>query len=416
MKTAILHYSIPPVVGGVEAVIQAHTSLLLEAGYPVRLVAGAGEKSAFPEAVEFVRIPEMDSLHPQIVHASQQLEAGSIPDDFEVLTAGLESSLGAALQGVDTVIIHNVFTKHFNLPLTVALSQILDRGRIGHCIAWCHDFTWTSPHSRRSVHPGYPWDLLRTYREELTYVTVSLHRQAELAGLLGCPPDRIHVIYNGVDPADLFSLSEQGKALVASLRLEEADLILLMPVRITQAKNIELGLQVIAHLKAQGIHPRLLVTGPPDPHDPENMAYYHSLLDLRRRLDIEQEAAFVYSLGLQAEAGYTIGLPLVRELYRACDALFMPSHREGFGMPILEAGLNAMPIFSTGIPAAEEIGGNDVTRFSADAPPHQVAGLILNWAKSSPTQRLRQRVRKHFTWQAIFQHDILPLLTEGEKV
>ena len=87
------------------------------------------------------------------------------------------------------------------------------------------------------------------------------------------------------------------------------------------------------------------------------MAYYHSLLELRRRLDVEREAAFVYSLGPQAESGYTIGLPLVSELYRECDALFMPSHREGFGMPILEAGLIGMPIFSTEIPAAEEIGG-----------------------------------------------------------
>ena len=59
---------------------------------------------------------------------------------------------------------------------------------------------------------------------------------------------------------------------------------------------------------------------------------------------------------------------------------------------------------------------NEVTRFPADAPADQVADLILGWAQSSSTQRLRQRVRKNFTWQAIFKHDILPLLAEGEKV
>ena len=105
------------------------------------------------------------------------------------------------------------------------------------------------------MHPGYPWDLLRTYREDVTYVTVSLHRQAELAGLLGCSPERIHVVYNGVDPADLYSLSEEGQALIERLDLDDADLILLMPVRITQAKNIELGLQVTAQLKARGMPP-----------------------------------------------------------------------------------------------------------------------------------------------------------------
>ena len=409
MKTAILHYSVPPVVGGVEAVIQAHTLLLLKASYPVRLVAGAGEKSAFPDAVEFIQIPEMDSRNPQIARASQQLEAGRIPDDFEALTTSLETSLAPALEGMDHVIVHNVFTKHFNLPLTAALVRLLDRGRIRHCIAWCHDFTWTSPHSRSSVHPGYPWDLLRSYREDVTYVTVSRHRQVELAGLLGCAPERIHVVYDGVDPAELYGMSEEGQALVAQLELDGADLILLMPVRITQAKNIEFALQVTAKLKHLGIHPRLVVTGPPDPYDPTNMAYYHSLMELRQELDVEREAVFVYACGPRAGRGYTIGLPLVRELYRVCDVLFMPSHREGFGMPILEAGLVGMPIFSTEIPAAEEIGGQDVTRFPADAPPDQVAELIYGWAQNSPTQRLRQRVRKNFTWQAIFQHDILPL-------
>jgi glycosyltransferase involved in cell wall biosynthesis len=63
----------------------------------------------------------------------------------------------------------------------------------------------------------------------------------------------------------------------------------------------------------------------------------------------------VYESGSNPESGYTIALPLVRELYRVCDILFIPSHREGFGMPILEAGLIGMPVFSSEIPAAEEI-------------------------------------------------------------
>jgi glycosyltransferase involved in cell wall biosynthesis len=415
MKTAILHYSVLPVVGGVEAVIQAHTSLLLGAGYPVTLIAGAGGKSAVPEGVELNLIPEMDSRHPQIIQASQQLETGDVPDNFDALTASLERSLKAALEGMDQVIVHNVFTKHFNLPLTAALVRLLELGRIRHCIAWCHDFTWTSTHSRSRVHPGYPWDLLRTHREDVTYVTVSRHRQTELAGLFQCNPEHIHVVYDGVDPADLYSLSEEGKVLVERLELGEADLILLMPVRITQAKNIEFALQVTASLKSKNIVPKLVITGPPDPHDPENMAYYQSLLDLRQKLSIEKEARFVYSAGQPGESGYTIDIPLVRQLYRACDTLFMPSHREGFGMPILEAGLIGMPIFSTEIPATEEIGGQDLIRFSADASPEQVAELILEWARNSPTQRLRQQVRKNFTWQAIFNHDILPLLTGGEK-
>ena len=346
---------------------------------------------------------------------SQLLEAGIVPKgDFEVLVTQLESVLGDILQSMDYSIVHNVFSKHFNLPLTAALARLLDQGRIKHCIAWCHDFTWTSPHSRSSVHPGYPWDLLRTYREDVTYVTISRQRQAELAGLFKCAPEKIGVIYDGVDPADLFSLSEEGKSLIERLNLVQADLILLMPVRITQAKNIEFALQVVAQLKERGIRPRLVVSGPPDPHEPTDMSYYQSLLDLRQQLDVEEEARFVYELGAQAGKGYTIGLAVVRELYRICDVLFMPSHREGFGMPILEAGLIGMPIFTADIPAAQEIGGQEVIQFSPDDPAGKVAELILRWREDSSTQRLRQRIRQNYTWQAIFQQDILPLLKGGD--
>ncbi|HEX9090218.1 MAG TPA: glycosyltransferase, partial [Anaerolineales bacterium] len=384
------------------------------AGYPVTLIAGAGNRAALPDGVEFIQIPEMDSRNPRVVQASKQLESGTVPQDLEALSNNLESSLENALHSMDRVIVHNVFTKHFNLPLTAALVHLLNQGKLRNCIAWCHDITWTSTHSRSKVHPGYPWDLLRTSREDVTYVAVSRLRQAELAGLFKIPAERIRVIYNGVDPTELYGLSPEGRALIKRLDLNQADLILLMPVRITQAKNIELALGVVANLKGRGMRVKLVVTGPPDPHDPGNMEYYHSLLRERQRLNVVKEARFVYESRPQAGEGYTIGLPIVRELFHACDVLFLPSRREGFGMPILEASLVGMPVFTTHIPAAEEIGGQDVMRFSPEAKVEEVTELMLNWLHSSPTQRLKQRVRQNFTWQAIFRHDILPLLTGKE--
>jgi glycosyltransferase involved in cell wall biosynthesis len=411
MKIAILHYSVPPVVGGVEAVIQAHTGLLLKSGFQVRLIAGAGAQQALPAGAEFIKIPEMDSRHPKVVELSQELEKGVVPADFDCFSIKLENSIRPSLESVDTVIVHNIFTKHFNLPLTATLVHLLEMGKIRQWIAWCHDFTWTSPHSRSAVHPGYPWDLLRTYQNVMTYVTISQARQQELVGLFGCRPETIRVIYNGVDPVDIYSLSTEGNELIERLDLVDEDLFLLMPVRITQAKNIEFALKIVASLKSSGIRVKLIVTGPPDPHDPSDMDYYRSLLELRKDLHLEKEARFVYESGSKPDEGYVIGLPIVRELYRVCDVLLMPSHREGFGMPILEAGMMGMPIFTVAVPAAKEIGFDEVMRFSPDDPIDEVAGRMIHWARSNPTQILRQRVRQRFTWNAIFQHDIRTLLT-----
>ncbi len=411
-KSAILHYTAPPVVGGVEAVIQAQMRVLIQTGYPVTVIVGRGEEAALPSDAGFVLIPEMDSQHPQVVQMSAMLEQGEVPPAFDDMVIRLAEVLTSVLSRFDNVIVHNLFTKHFNLPLTAALHYLLDAGKLQRCIAWCHDFTWTSPTSRSKVYSGYPWDLLRTYRTDVIYVTVSHQRQRTLAELFDCPSEQIHVIYNGVNPDVLLGLSAEAYALVTRLGLLESDLVLLMPVRVTRAKNIEYALHVVAALKAHGYRPKLIVTGPPDPHDAESMAYFQTLRALRRQLDIEEEMRFVFESGPDPDQPYLIDERVVGGLFRVSDVMFMPSHREGFGMPVLEAGLIGVPVVCTGVPAAEEIGGEDVTLFDAEDPAH-VAVQILAWAEQNPMHRLRRRVRQNYTWRAIFHRDIKPLL-DGE--
>jgi glycosyltransferase involved in cell wall biosynthesis len=246
----------------------------------------------------------------------------------------------------------------------------------------------------------------------VTYVAVSRQRQQSLAELFHCPPDEIHVVYNGVDPRTLLGLSDEGWALVERLGLLDCDLVLLMPVRVTQAKNIEYALRVVAALRARGSRPRLVLTGPPDPHDAESMSYFHSLQELRRQLGVEQEMRFVFESGPDPDQPLFIDAWRVGELVRVSDLVFMPSHREGFGMPVLEAALAGLPVVCTDIPAAHEIGGEDVHLFSTEDEPDTVAGQILAWAEQSHVHRLRRRVRQRYTWQAILRRDIEPLMMQ----
>lgn len=409
-RIAILHYSAPPVVGGVEAVILAHAQILRQAGYPVTVVAGRGEAEALPEGVDLIRVPEIDSQHAEIVRVGVPLENGQVPSDFEAVCARLIETLGPILSSFDHLIVHNVWTKHFNLALTVALDRLLGQARAPHCIAWCHDFTWTSPSSRSKVHSGYPWDLLRTKRPDVTYVVVSKRRQQELAALFGCSEQEIRVIYNGVDPQKLLGLSAEGAALVDRLHLMEPDLNLLMPVRVTQAKNIEYALRLVAALKARGCRLKLVLTGPPDPHDAGSMAYFQSLQALRSELDVVDEMRFVFESGSDPDEPYFVGADVVGDLFRVSDLMFMPSHREGFAMPVLEAGLVGIPVVCTEVPAAVEIGGQDVILFDLEEEPDALAVRILAWSEESAVHRLRRRVRQGYTWQAIFRRDIEPLL------
>jgi len=78
---AILHYSAPPVIGGVEAVINAHLTEFIRTGYSSTVIAGRGDITALPPGANFVEIPEIDSQHPDIVKICHIIPSLSIGQD-----------------------------------------------------------------------------------------------------------------------------------------------------------------------------------------------------------------------------------------------------------------------------------------------------------------------------------------------
>lgn len=410
-STAILHYSAPPVIGGVEGVIEAHAQIFLENQYPIAIIAGKGSPQALPEGVDLHILPMLDTQHELILAAAEQLNVGTVPRNFDALKQQLLEDLGPLLAMYDNLIVHNVFTKHFNLPLTAALVSLIEAGGVANGIAWHHDFTWTSPRSRSKVHDGYPWDLLRSYRPDLRHVTISQERREELVGLYGCDEEDIQVIYNGVDPQQMWGLGQESWGLVQRLDLLNADLIMLMPVRVTRAKNIEFALDVVATLVERGMGIKLLLSGPPDPHDPNSLAYFQSLQQRRDDLGLGEAMHFIFESGPDPQQQYQIPLDVVAELYRVADVMFMPSHQEGFGMPVLEAGLLGTAVAaSSSVPAAAEIGREDVLQFGANQSARSLAERLAAWVGNDRRLNLARHTRQNYTWQAIFERQIKPLL------
>jgi glycosyltransferase involved in cell wall biosynthesis len=81
-------------------------------------------------------------------------------------------------------------------------------------------------------------------------------------------------------------------------------------------------------------------------------------------------------------------------------------------MPVLQAG-GRYQVFSAPVPAAQELAEGEVIWLSSDNSPESIARQLVNWAEGDRIQRLRRRVRQMYTWQAIFQRDIQPLLKES---
>jgi glycosyltransferase involved in cell wall biosynthesis len=403
MKIALIHYTAPPVVGGVETVLARQAQQLQRGGHQVTVLAGRGE--AWDARIPVQVIPRMDSRHPQILKTKAFLDAGQVPQSFAGLVDELERDLRRGLAGVDVVIAHNVASLHKNLALTAVLHRISQSPGAPRFILWHHDLAWGADRYEGELHSGYPWDLLRTPWPGVRQVVVSEARRTELAGLLGLDVDEIQAIPAGLDLAAFLDLPPHLTALLDRLNLAGSAPILLSPVRLTRRKNLELALTTLAALRQWMPEAALVITGPPGAHNPSNTDYMSQLLRLRAELNLEKHAH------LMAEYAPD-GLPEadVSALYRLADALFLPSREEGFGIPILEAALAHLPIFCSSLAALRALAGDSAVYFSPDDTPLTVAAQVRDYLQTDPVYALRARVRLNYTWEAVYRKQIEPML------
>lgn len=408
MRIALLHYAAPPVVGGVESVIGHHSVLMGNAGYEVSIIAGRGAQ--LDGNIPFISIPLVDSRHPEILAAKAFLDRGIIPGNFDNLVDTLIVDLEKSLVGVNVLIAHNVCSLNKNLILTAALNRLSNRSDTPRLIIWHHDLAWTTPRYQGEMHDGYPWDLLRIDWPKAIQVTISEPRRQELAALLGTPVDRISVIPNGIDVISFLKLEELTQKLVVKLDLLTATPLLFLPVRITPRKNIELALRTLSALHRNYRDAVLVVAGPLGPHNPANAAYFNKLTGLRAELELNNAVHF-----LAEQVKEYIPDSVISDFYQLADALLLPSREEGFGIPILEAGLAGLPIFCADIPPLHELGGNCVTYFSPEIDPVALAEMIKQRLDDDMVFGLRRQVKYNYTWDKIFVEQIQPLLLRLER-
>jgi mannosylglucosylglycerate synthase len=408
VKIALVHYAVPPVVGGVESVIARHAELMRAAGHVVQLIAARGESQA-PD-ITLARLPLVDSRHPRVLAVKAQLDRGCLPTEFDKLKADIIANLREVLRGTDLLIAHNVCSLAKNLALTAALHELNGGLGMPRMVLWHHDLAWTTPRYTHELHDGYPWDLLRTHWPGVRQVVVSDQRQRELAELTGLPPHHISVVPNGIDAAEFFKLEPQTATLAAAMGLYDIHPLLLLPVRLTPRKNIELALQALSALRrlpnqTEFALAGLLVTGPEGPHNPANVQYRQRLFELRDSLGLRGSAHFAaeHSSDFLPDA-------VVADFYRLADALILPSREEGFGIPLIEAALARLPVFCTDIAPLRALGRDDASYFSADASPESVARLIAARLAADPVYNFATRARSNYTWRGIYARHIAPLL------
>lgn len=65
-------------------------------------------------------------------------------------------------------------------------------------------------------------------------------------------------------------------------------------------------------------------------------------------------------------------------LYRQCTAAIVPSQKEGFGLPVVEATMRGCPVITRDIPVLREVAGESATYFSSFEPLDDVIARVVN--------------------------------------
>jgi glycosyltransferase involved in cell wall biosynthesis len=118
------------------------------------------------------------------------------------------------------------------------------------------------------------------------------------------------------------------------------------------------------------------------------------------------------------KTGQPLHLPdeVVADFYRLADILLFPSRYEGFGIPVLEASLVRLPIFAADIPSIRESADDLVYLFNPDGDPEAVGEAIVTYLESCQTYQMRRRVYHRYTWEAVVNQRLIPLIREILKL
>ena len=410
---AIIHFSAPPVVGGVEKVIDAQARLFVDNGYRCKLVVARGEAS--DKRVELCRVERFDSRHPLNERLSGPVKEGKRPPEFDGYRDAILGDLRSVLADADVVLVHNALVKDLNFAFVEAFRLYAEEAsRRKVLVNWCHDPTCSAYNADESIatSQAFPWRLINNPIPGVINVTLCKTRRRQLAEVYRVRPEEILVIPDGVDVPTFLGICPEIVALWLEFDLIAKDLVLFTPTRVVPKKNIQLGVQVVKALRDLGTDAALLVSGPPSQHvaHPHRTAYYEQMKRLAGELDVQDGVVFLHEVALDDGSLLRLTDRMIRQLYFLSDMLFYPSLEEGFGLPLLEAALTKTIVVCSRIDALVELGREDVLYIEPDDSPEACAAKILDRLHRSTRVRLFKRAVREFDWRAVFADQIEPLV------
>jgi len=226
------------------------------------------------------------------------------------------------LYGVEAVIVQNAWAIPMQLPLAVAVADVVEeRGipAVGHH----HDFSWERPRFDGCVAPEILAEYFPPAGDHIAHVVINSIAAEELQSRRGLAST---VMPNVMDFERGELIHDGGERFRELAGISESDVALLQPTRVVRRKGIELSVELASRLPSG---PIVIVTHPDD----LDAEYWGELQAVASGLDVD--------LRLVDAGRDRHGLA---SAYAAADLVCFPSLYEGYGNALVEALYYRSPV------------------------------------------------------------------------
>jgi len=411
-QALIAHYSLPPIIGGVESVLKPLAEVFARNGYLVTMLSGNG--SVVGTNIKTSIVPDLNPENPHIREIQRVLKFGSLPEFYEYRMQNLQRRIEAEIGNIDTVIIHNIMTMPFNLTATEAFWNYIAKYPDKHYYIWTHDLAWLIDEYKSNLFDRRPWSLLKTAMPNVTYITVSEFRKRQIAELLNIPRRKIVVVPNMIKYQDFFKFEPVTTQITEELKIFKRYPVILVPARILPRKNVERSIRVIAALR--NAWPDLLgiITGVPEKENGKLTEYSAQLYDLIKENNLESNLFFLSDLFDRLNIAPEKNRQVVRDLYFISNLVLYLSNDEGFGLPILEAGVARTPLALSQIPVFREVAHEGVLYLPLDESPEYNANRVVRFLTETQPRSdvLFKRIIAVNNWDNLWESYLKSIFSE----
>ena len=416
-QIALLHPTAPPRIGQTENTIYHHARLLNQAGYAVRVISAVRDEAfyqvSYRHQVELASVDLLDPDHPQVRATIAVLSQGQVPAGFDALVEAITEKLSPLLMDVHTCFAYNTPVYESHLPLSAALAKLAQQkpstGQFS-MIAWCQKLvtakaTWPTT---------YPWRLLQSAWPGVRYIAADRAIQASLENRLGLKPAEIQVIPAGIEAAVFLKWGTQTRQTVESLGLLQAYPLMLLPTTIAPGRNIEAAIYTAAALLQDFPLTRLLVLQHPLSQSGLDEGYLASLQALCDNKGLG-DCVNIWHPNQTDGLSTQLNRDALTDLYHLADLLILPDRSlASCSVALLEASLARLPIFAAcSFPLGDQ-NGLPLDTFDPDDPAG-LAKRIAAFMAQATTLKLRRQTLDRYTWQAILDNHLIPLIEQSAQ-